>query len=101
MAIGLQEQSYFISEPIFADKIGQAIFTAAIAISNEAPETPNHTARLNLSRMVIVNWELVQTSFLRAVATQLISPTLSDEEINNAVAAVWNTIALAMFPVSE
>ena len=98
MALTFEKQAILFNDPIHADRIGQAVFTAAIAIGNEAPETPNHSARLSLAQTVLTNWALVQTSFLRAVATQLNSPTPSDEGISNGVSAVWNVIALAMFP---
>lgn len=98
MALTFEKQAILFNDPIHADRIGQAVFTAAIAIGNEAPETPNHSARLSLAQTVLTNWALVQTSFLRAVATQLNSPTPSDDGISNGVSAVWNVIALAMFP---
>lgn len=99
MALALEKQALLVGNAGFGDRVGQAVFTAAIAISNEAPETSNHSARLSLAQTVLTNWALVQTSFLRAVATQLNSPTPSDDGISNGVSAVWNMIALAMFPV--
>lgn len=101
MALALEKQALLFNDPIHADRVGQAVFTAAIAISNEAQETPNHMARLSLAQTVLTNWALVQTSFLRAVTTQLNSPTPADSGISNGVAAVWDVIALAMFPGSE
>lgn len=101
MALTFEKQVILFNDPIQADRIGQAVFTAAIAISNEAPETPNHSARLSLAQAVVITWPLVRESFARAVATQLNSPTASDEEISNGISAVWNVIALAMFPGSE
>lgn len=101
MALTFEKQAILFNDPIQANRIGQAVFTAAIAISNEAPETPNHSARLSLAQTAVINWPLVRESFVRAVTTQLNSPTPSDSGISNGVAAVWDVIALAMFPVSE
>ena len=100
MAIKLAKQAELASDSLFISKVGQATFTAAIAISNEAPETPNHVARVQLANTIIVNWSFVRESFLRCVLTQIPSEEPTDVEISNAVAAVWNTIALAMFPHS-
>lgn len=101
MALNLSKQAELVSDPLFGGRVGMAVYTAAIAISNEGQETPNHSARLSLAQTVLTNWALVRTSFLCAVATQLSSPTASDEEISNGISAVWNVIALAMFPGSE
>lgn len=98
MAIALGKQAELASDSLYTSKVGQAAFTAAIAISNEAPETPNHIARVQLVNTVIANWQFVRESFLRCVLTQIPSEEPTDAEISNAVAAVWNTIALAMFP---
>lgn len=98
MALQFENQAELIENSIVQNKIGQAAFTAAIAISNEAPETPNHIARVQLANTVIVNWSFVRESFMRCVLTQIPSEDPTDAEISNAVSAVWNTIALAMFP---
>lgn len=101
MALELRKQAELIENPALGDRIGQAAYTAAIAISNEAPETPKHTARKQLANAVVMNWAFVREAFLRTVLTQLSSEEPSDSELGNAVAAVWDTIALAMFPGSE
>ena len=101
MILTLEKQALIIGVSGFLDRVGQAVFTAAIAISNEAPETPNHAVRKQLANTVIMNWAFARESFLRSVLTQLSKEEPTDEEINNAVAAVWNVIALAMFPGSE
>lgn len=101
MVLELRKQAELIENPALGNRIGQAAFLAAIAISNEAPETPNHAARKQLANTVIMNWAFTRESFLRSVLTQLSKEEPTDEEINNAVAAVWNVIALAMFPGSE
>ena len=96
--ITLAKQAELANDVLFASKVGQSAFTAAIAISNEAPETPFHVARVQLVNAVIANWQFVRESFLRCVLTQIPSEDPTDVEISNAVAAIWNTIALAMFP---
>lgn len=99
MTLELRKQAELMENPVIGNLVGQAAFAAAIAISNEAPETPKHTARLQLVNTVIMNWAFTRESFLRSVLTQLSKEEPTDEEINNAVAAVWNVIASAMFPV--
>lgn len=101
MALNLSKQAELKSDSGYCSKVGQAVYTAAIAIANEPPEMPYHRERLALARMVIVNWGLLEMMFLMAVTTQLTSPTPTDRGISNGVAAVWDVIALAMFPVSE
>ena len=101
MALELRKQAELMENPVIGNLVGQAAFAAAIAISNEAPETPKHTARLQLANAVVMNWAFVREAFLRTVLTQLSSEEPSDSELGNAVAAVWNVIALAMFPGSE
>lgn len=101
MTLELRKQAELIENPVIGNLVGQAAFAAAIAISNEAPETPKHTARLQLANAVVMNWAFVREAFLRTVLTQLSSEEPSDSELGNAVAAVWDTIALAMFPGSE
>lgn len=100
MVLELRKQAKLIENPALGNRIGQAAYTAAIAISNEAPETPNHSARKQLVNTVIVNWAFVRESFMRCVLTQISTEDPTDVEISNAVAAIWNTIALAMFPQS-
>ena len=49
MVLELRKQAELIENPALGNRIGQAAFLAAIAISNEAPETPNHAARKQLA----------------------------------------------------
>lgn len=99
--IKLEKQAELIENATIGNRIGQAAFSAAIAISNEAPETPNHAARKQLANTVIMNWAFTRESFLRSVLTQLSSGDPSDEELCDAVAAIWDAIALAMYPGLE
>ena len=101
MGLGFSRQAEFVGDVGFGNRIGQAAFTAAIAISNEGQETPNHSARKQLANIVIMNWSFIRESFLRSVLTQVPNDATSEEELADAVAAVWDTIALAMFPGSE
>ena len=98
MKLNLEKQSMLTQNRLFEARVLQTIISSAITISNEAKDTPNHRSRAGLANATITNPDLVRKSFLTAVVTQLEKTEPLDEEINNAVAAIWDAIALAMFP---
>ena len=53
MALELRKQAELMENPVIGNLVGQAAFAAEIAISNEASETPKHTARLQLANAVV------------------------------------------------
>lgn len=101
MSLPLKKQSELLEKSFLKNRIGQAVYTAAVSIANEPTGITNHKERVQLSNAVIMNWEYVSGAFLRLVLTQLSEEEPSDEEINIAVSSVWDVIAKAMFPGSE
>ena len=100
MKLNLEKQSMLTQNRLFEARVLQAIISSAIMISNEAKDTPNHRSRSGLANATIMNPDLVRKSFLTAVVTQLENQEPTDAEISNAISAVWDAIALAMFPQS-
>lgn len=98
MTIALTRQAELVNDILFANKIGQAAYKFALEVANEAPETPQHQARKSMANMILINFAIVQEAFVRAVATRIDGIDPSDADINGSVRAVWNSLALAMFP---
>lgn len=68
-----------------------AIIKAALDISAEAPETPNHANRASLARSVLLNPEHYAKLMVWAVA--LTAVDTKDAGVLGSVAGVWNAYA--------
>lgn len=98
MAISFLEQRILLKTGDFRERVIQAILTAALAIKNEDPGTPNHASRVQLVHAVVMNPAGMEQRFSEIMATQMTSMDPADADISNAVSAIWNLIALVMFP---
>lgn len=101
MAITLDRQVALINDEAYLAKIGQAALRFALQVQGEPETMANHTARVAMANMVLVNLDMVRRSFAMAVATRLNADAPTDGDIDGNVRAVWNQLASAMFPGSE
>lgn len=100
MAISFLEQRTLLKTGNFKELVIQAILTAAIAIRNEAESTDNHASRVALASAVIMNPSGMESRFSELLATQMTSMEPTDADISNAVSAIWDAIALTLYPVA-
>lgn len=96
--IGYSEQRSLLETGDFRKKVYQAIIKAAVAIRNEDPNTDHHQSRVSLANAVVINPRQNEQRFSEVLATQMTSTNPSDSDIDGAMGAIWNSIALAMFP---
>lgn len=97
MAISFIEQRTLLKTGTFRERVIQAILTAALAIQNEDPNTPNHASRVQLAYAVVMNPAGMEQRFSEILSTQMTSAEPTDADISNAVSAIWNAVALSMF----
>lgn len=99
--LSYSDQAVLTETGEFQSRLWQAVLTAAVAIMNEDAGTAHHEARAGLARMCIANPAGMKAIFIPLAATRLTSVNALDSALFNAVAAVWNTAALAFYPGSE
>jgi len=80
-------------------RIEVAVVTAAIAIANEAPETPNHAERKALALKVVAAPETYAAILAYGVCANVTIATAgeatTDNDIQFVVNSLWDTYALA------
>lgn len=85
---------------VLRKQVAVAIFTAAVNVVNESPDTENHAARLHWARRVLVGndgptseagvaiWKVLENATIQA------APAASeDNDVQFAVNAIVNTLA--------
>lgn len=78
----------------FVSRVKMATVAAAIAITTEPANTPNHDQRAILARAVATDPTAYANRFAVGVAADItISLGSSDAVLNSRVAAIWNTYA--------
>lgn len=70
------------------------------SIRNEPVSTDNHASRVALASAVIMNPSGMEPRFSELLSTLMTNTNPSDAEISNAVSAVWDAIALTMYPAA-
>lgn len=79
------------ADPVFLGRLAEAIAAAAVAITNEAGNTPNHPARANLARQVLADPDTWAARFAVGVTSDNATGTSStDAQLDGRVAALWN-----------
>lgn len=63
------EQRTLLNTGDFRERVIQAILTAALAIQNEDPSTPNHASRIQLAHAVVMNPAGMEQRFNEIMAT--------------------------------
>lgn len=96
--ITFTEQRNLLKIGDFRERVIQSILTAALAIQTEDPSTEHHENRVQLAKAVTMNAAGMEPRFSEVLVTQMASTEPSDAEISDAVAGVWDMVALAMFP---
>lgn len=90
----LLQQSALAADADFVSRVKIAAVAAAIAISNESDQTPNHVNRVALARQVVSSALPWATQIAVGVAADTsITSAASDAVISARVAAIWNTYA--------
>jgi hypothetical protein len=110
--MALLDQAFISNDPTFNLRIRASVIAAAIAISNESTGTAFHQQRDQIAIAVLGSPLAMQSNFAFAVASQpaVISDAtvngtvtlnstnaaaqvalVTDTDINNAVASVWNS----------
>lgn len=93
MALNLEEQHALAVDPAFVDRVEQAVIATAIAVSAEAPATVGHEKRAGLALRVLLESREYARKFAHGVPTQGGGNVLSDNEVKNTAAALWNAYA--------
>ena len=99
--MALQDQVTLAADTAFQGRVKQAIIAAAIAIVNEAISTGFHSQRVRLAAAIVNAPSTYAPLFAAAVATDTtvqssagsppVQASVTDANINAAVAAVWNS----------
>jgi len=93
----LQTQYTLSQDATFQQRVRQAIVTAAIAISNEAPNVTGHSQRAQLAVKVLSDQGPWSQRFAEGAATDSAVAAAevgaTDAQINNAVTSQWNAYA--------
>jgi hypothetical protein len=90
------EQIKLASDTEFINRVRQAVLTTAIAIASEAATGKEivNNARLSFATHVLREPEKYAKIMVHGVVTNTSGKSvLSDAEINNIVAAIWNAYA--------
>lgn len=90
----LEEQYAVAVTTAFANKVGQAMIAAAIAVQAEAGNTANHVNRANFAALVLRDPGNYQSAFARACVTNAaITGASSDNDIQFTVNGHWNAFS--------
>ena len=91
----LTEQYAAANNPTFANRIGQAMCKAAVAVQAEAVNTVNHTNRANFAMLVLRDPERYQPAYARAIVTNagITSTAASDNDIEFTVNSMWDAFS--------
>lgn len=92
----LSSADMLANDAAFRGKVRAAATRAAIAICNEAKETPRHGLRVALAGAVLTDPDVWTASLAYGASVQPdISSASSDKDLFDTVAAIWDAYALA------
>lgn len=91
----LAEQYTAANDQTFANRIGQAMCKAAVAVQAEAVNTVNHTNRANFATLALRDPERYQPAVARAVVTNagITSTAATDGDIEFTVNSMWDAFS--------
>lgn len=108
MATGFLNRFAVAADPIFQQRVAQALVEAAVTIYSETPQPTNHAARAAYAVQVATDPPLSMVAngadgvtqpdkrtfaVARLITTQGIDGSSTDAQIQAAVANVWNALA--------
>lgn len=103
--MALSTEAKLLTDLNLQSRVVMAILHTSSNVINEAPDTPDHEARLALAKAALSNPTLYQAQMYNYIIIQpgivehgADSTVIEDQVILDAVSSVWNTFATQIFP---